>query len=143
MIHDIGYLEQGLTSSMEMMVASDEIIDMVKRILRGIPVDDASMALNVMEEVGPGGHYLEHDHTYNRFRTDIWRPKLIDRQNFENWEESGSKTYRERVNARVIEILEAEEEPLFDEKMFKELRRVCELADERHKDEELDIDMFG
>lgn len=142
MIHDVGYLEQGLTSSMEMMVASDEIIDMVKRIMRGIPVDDDSMALDVMDEVGPGGHFLEHDHTFNRFKTHIWQPKLLDRQNFESWEASGAKTHRERVHERVIEILETEEEPLLDEKMYAELRRICELADERHEDEELDIEMF-
>jgi trimethylamine--corrinoid protein Co-methyltransferase len=115
---------------------------MVKRIMVGIPVDDASMALDVIDEVGPGGHYLEHDHTFDRFRKGIWRPKLLDRQNFENWEASGSKTHRERVNARVIEILE-DEEPLLEDTMLKELRRVCELADERHKDEELDFEMFG
>jgi len=143
MIHDVGYLEQGLTSSMEMMVASDEIIDMVKRILRGIEVTDDSRALHVMDEVGPGGHYLDHEHTFARFKTDIWRPKLIDRNNWENWEAAGSKTYRERVHERVIEILEEETEPLMDEQMFKELRRICELADEKHKGDELDIDMFG
>jgi trimethylamine--corrinoid protein Co-methyltransferase len=143
MIHDVGYLEQGLTSSMEMMVASNEIIDMVKRIMRGISVTDDSRALNVIDEVGPGGHYLDHEHTYERFKTDIWRPQLIDRQNWENWEAAGSKPYRERVHERVIEILEEETEPLMDEKMYKELRRVCEMADERHKDEELEIPMFG
>jgi trimethylamine--corrinoid protein Co-methyltransferase len=143
MIHDVGYLEQGLTSSMEMMVASDEIIDMVKRILRGIPVTDATRALDVMETVGPGGHYLEHDHTYERFRTEIWRPKLIDRQNWENWTANGSKTHRDRVHERVIQILESDTDPLMDDKMLQELRRICELADERHKDEELDFDLFG
>jgi trimethylamine--corrinoid protein Co-methyltransferase len=143
MIHDVGYIEQGLTSSMEMMVASDEIIDMVKRILRGIPVSDETMALDVMEAVGPGGHYLEQDHTYNRFKTEIWRPKLLDRLNWENWTQAGSKRYGERVHDRVIEILEAETEPLMDEGMYKELRRICELADARHKDEELDVKMFG
>jgi trimethylamine---corrinoid protein Co-methyltransferase len=143
MIHDVGYIEQGLTSSMEMMVASDEIIDMVKRIMRGIPVTDETKALDVMADVGPGGHFLEHDHTYNRFRTEIWRPKMIDRQVYENWELTGSKTYRQRVHERTIEILETETEPILDEAMYKELRRVCELADERHKDEELDVDMFG
>ena len=142
MIHDVGYLEQGLTSSMEMMAASDEIIDMVKRILRGIPVTDETKALDVMEDVGPGGHYLDHDHTYERFKTEIWRPKLIDRLNWENWERAGSKTHRERVHERVIEILETETEPLLDEAMYKELHRVCELADARHKDEELDMQMF-
>jgi trimethylamine--corrinoid protein Co-methyltransferase len=143
MIHDVGYIEQGLTSSMEMMVASDEIIDMVKRILRGIPVSDETMALDVMEAVGPGGHYLEQDHTYNRFKTEIWRPKLLDRLNWENWTQAGSKRYGERVHDRVIEILEAETEPLMDEGMYNELRRICELADARHKDEELDVKMFG
>lgn len=142
MIHDVGYLEQGLTSSMEMMVASNEIIDMVKRILRGIPVNDETKALNVMADVGPGGHFLEHDHTYNRFKTEIWRPDLINRQNWEDWNADGGKRFGERVNERVREILEAETEPLLDEAMYKELRRVCELADARHKDEELDMAMF-
>jgi trimethylamine--corrinoid protein Co-methyltransferase len=142
MIHDVGYLEQGLTSSMEQMVASNEIISMVKRILRGIPVNDDTKALNVMADVGPGGHFLEHDHTYKRFKTEIWRPDLINRQNWEDWNAAGAKRFGERVNERVREILEAETEPLLDEKMYKELRRVCELADARHKDEELDMAMF-
>jgi len=143
MIHDVGYLEQGLTSSPAMMVASNEIIDMVKRIMRGIPVNDETKALKVMDEVGPGGHYLDHDHTFDLFKTEIWRPDLIDRQNFDNWKANDSKTFRERTHERVIEILEREEEPLLDEKMYKELHRICELADEKHKDEELDYDMFG
>jgi trimethylamine--corrinoid protein Co-methyltransferase len=142
MIHDVGYLEQGLTSSPEMLVASNEIIDRVKRILRGVPVNDETLALDVMEDVGPGGHFLEHDHTYERFKDLIWQGPLTDRQNWENWEMMGSKTFRDRVHERVIEILEADVEPLMDEAMFEEMRHICELADERHKDEELDFDMF-
>ncbi len=142
MIHDVGYLDSGLTSSMELMVACDEIIDMLKRILRGIPVNDHTMALDVMEAVGPAGHFLEHDHTFDLFKTEIWPPKLIDRQRWEDWKASGSKRYGERVNARVKEILETETEPLFDEAMHKEMTRICELADARHKDEELDVKMF-
>jgi trimethylamine--corrinoid protein Co-methyltransferase len=143
MIHDVGYLEQGLTSSMEQMVASNEIIDRVKRILRGIPVNDDSKALDVIDEVGPGGHYLDHDHTYDRFKDLIWQGALTDRQNWENWDLGGRKTFRDRVHARVLEILEADTEPLMDEAMYQELRRICELADERHKDEELGFDMFA
>ena len=131
MIHDVGNLNSGRTRSMEMMVASDEIIGMVKRIMKGIPVTDESMALNVMADVGPGGHYLEHDHTYDRFKTEIWRPMLIDRQNWHNWEMAGSKRYGERANDQVQEILASESEPLLDEGMLKEMRRICELADAR------------
>lgn len=142
MIHDVGYLDSGLTSSMEQMVAADEIIDMVKRILRGIPVNDDTMALDVMGAVGPSGHFMEHNHTYNHFKNEIWRPKLIDRQNWEDWTHCGSKRYGERVHDRVIKILETETEPLLNEATYKELSRICELADTRHKDEELDVKMF-
>ena len=142
MIHDVGYIEQGLTSSPDMMVASDEIIDMVKHILGGIPVTDETMALDTIDEIGPGGHYRKHNHT-THFETGIWQPKLIDRQNWENWKLAGGKAYQQRVRQRVIEILEADTEPLVDEAMYKELHRICELADARHKDEELDIKMFG
>jgi len=142
MIHDVGYLEQGLTSSMEQMVASNEIIDRLKRIMKGIPVNDETKALDVMEEVGPGGHYLDHDHTYDRFKDLIWQGGLTDRQNWENWDLGGRKTFKDRVHAKVLEILEADTEPLLDEDMYNELRHICELADERHKDEELDYDMF-
>jgi trimethylamine--corrinoid protein Co-methyltransferase len=143
MIHDVGYLEQGLTGCMDMLVASDEIVDMVKRILRGIPVTDDTKALHIMDAVGPGGHYLDQDHTYTKFKTEIWRPKLIDRLNWDNWTAAGSKTHRQRVRERVIELLETESEPLLDEKMQQELRHICELADARHKDEELGYNIFG
>ena len=142
MIHDVGYLDSGLTSSMEQMVAADEIIDMVKRILRGIPVNDDTMALDVMGAVGPSGHFLEHNHTYSHFKNEIWRPKLIDRQNWEDWTHSGSKRYGERVHDRVLKILGTETEPLLSEATYKELSRICELADKRHKDEEIDLKMF-
>lgn len=142
MIHDVGYLDSGLTSSPELMVASDEIIDMIKRILEGIPVTPDTMALGVIAEVGPGGHFMEHDHTFERFKKAIWRPKLIQRQNWENWQMAGARRYGDRVHEQVLAILEAEHEPLFDDAMFNEMRRICELADARHKDEELDMKMF-
>ena len=142
MIHDIGYIEQGLCSSPHMLVASDEIIDRTKRILKGIPVTDETKALDVLDEIGPGGHFLAHDHTYSRFKTDIWRSSLSDRQVYSDWVTSGSKDYQQRVHERVIEIIEAETEPYLEEKMYAELRHICELADSRHKDEELDVSMF-
>ena len=101
------------------------------------------VGMDVIDKIGPGGHFLEHDHTFERFKEEIWRPKLMNRQNWEDWTNAGSQRYGERVHARVLEILETETEPLLDEKMFQELHRVCELADARHKDEELDVKMFA
>ena len=140
MIHDVGYIESGLTSSLEMIVASDEIIDMVKHILRGIPVFDDTVPLNLMDTVGPGGSFLDTDHTRSH-KSEIWQPKLLDRLSRAGWEKAGKKRHGERVHERVVEVLKTQE-PLFDAKMHEELRRVCELADARHKDEELDVKMF-
>ena len=99
MIHDIGYIEQGLCSSPHMLVASDDIISRTKRVLRGIPVDDDTKALDVLDEIGPGGHFLGHDHTYKRFKTENWRSPLVDRSVYADWEASGSKNYQQRVTS--------------------------------------------
>jgi trimethylamine--corrinoid protein Co-methyltransferase len=125
-----------------MLVASDEIISRTKRIMRGIPVNADTQALDVLDEVGPGGHFLGHDHTYSRFKTETWRSALTDRQVYADWEASGCKDYQQRVQERMVEILEADTAPLLEPKMYQELRRICELADARHKDEELDVQMF-
>jgi trimethylamine---corrinoid protein Co-methyltransferase len=139
MIHDVGYIESGLTSSPDMLVASDEIISMAKRFMKGVPVTRDSVPLSTIDEVGPGGHYLGTEHTLSHFKTEFWRPKLADRLDWDRWTKAGSKTYHERVHQRVVEVLEAEHEPLFDDNMLAELRRVCELADERHKSEEIGV----
>ena len=139
MIHDVGYIESGMTSSPDMLVVCDEIIGMCKRFMEGIPVTEDSVPLNTIDEVGPGGHYLGTDHTMAHFRTEFWQPRLIDRLDWDRWTKAGSKSMQERVHHRVIEILEADRDPLVDEKMLAEMRRICELADERHKSEELDI----
>ena len=82
------------------------------------------------------------DVSYERFKTEIWHPKLLDRQNWENWNADGAKSHGQRVHERVLAILEADSEPLLEDAMFKEMRRICELADARHKEEELDVKMF-
>jgi trimethylamine--corrinoid protein Co-methyltransferase len=105
LIHDVGYLSSGLTGSCEMIVMSDEIIGMVKRMLRGIPVDGESLATEVIDRVGPGGHFLMDQHTLDHMRSEFWRPGLLNRDPLEIWQNKGAKPLRKRVNERVREIL--------------------------------------
>jgi len=77
--HDVGYLDFGRTGSLEMIVIVDEMIEMIRRMKKGIVVDDETAALNVIREVGPHGEFLSHEHTYRHLRTTQWRPKLISR----------------------------------------------------------------
>jgi trimethylamine--corrinoid protein Co-methyltransferase len=103
--HDAGYIEYGLTSSMEMTVMNDEIIGLVRRILGGIEVSEETMALEVIDRVGPEGNFLEQDHTLRHFREN-WYPTLLERSSYAAWQKAGGLTYGQRVNARVREILE-------------------------------------
>jgi len=104
MVHDVGYLESGLTASWEMIVLSDELIDMIKHILKGVTVDTDSLATDVINKVGPGGNYLQEKHTMRHFRS-VWYPKLFDRANHERWTESGGKDLWKILNERVKTIL--------------------------------------
>ena len=131
LIHDVGYLESGLLGSLDMLVLSDEIISMVKRILRGITVNGETLALDVIANVGPGGHFIGEEHTRLHLRGEHWLPKLMDRTNREGWEKGEAKTLGQRVREKVIDILEQYDPPPLDEHLLRELKTMVALADER------------
>jgi trimethylamine--corrinoid protein Co-methyltransferase len=116
LIHDVGYMESGLTGSFEMIVLTNELIDLADHFLQGIEVSEETLMLDEIDQVGPGGHFLNTDRTMDRFR-DFWYPTLIDRNRRPEWLEQGGTTLGERLNERVKEILkEHHPEPLESEK---------------------------
>ena len=133
LIHDVGYLESGLLGSFDMLVMSNEVIGMAKRILRGITVTPETLAVDVIERVGPGGHYLTQEHTRQHFRKEVWFPTLMDRQMRRGWEASGRKTMAERVRAKVKDILEHHEPLPISADVENRLKELIAQADERHQ----------
>jgi trimethylamine--corrinoid protein Co-methyltransferase len=79
LIHDCGYLEQGLTSSFESVLFADEIIDMVKYMVRPLEVNEETVPMEAFRRVGPGGHFLMDPHTIEHFRKSFWFPRVMDR----------------------------------------------------------------
>jgi trimethylamine--corrinoid protein Co-methyltransferase len=104
LVHDVGYLESGKCYSLELLVMCNDLIGYVRRYLQGMQVSDESLALELIAEVGDQNDFLGHPHTARHFRED-WYPRLLDRNNFENWSAAGGKTLRQRANARLNEIL--------------------------------------
>jgi len=133
LIHDVGYLESGLLGSFDMLVMSNEVIGMAKQILGGITVTPETLAVDVIERVGPGGHYLTQEHTRQHFRTELWFPTLMDRQQRRGWEASSRKTMAERVRAKVVDILEHHEPMPIPAEAEARLKEIVAQADERHK----------
>lgn len=115
LIHDVGYVEYGSTSCFEQVVTMNEVAGEIRFLLRGMDVDRETMAVDVIDAVGPGGEYVTSDHTFNHFR-DGWFPEVVgDRNVYDKWVSDGSKTLGDRANEKVRQILETHEpKPLPD-----------------------------
>jgi trimethylamine--corrinoid protein Co-methyltransferase len=114
-------------SSLDMLVMQHELIGYVERILRGIKVDAATIAAEVIAEVGPGGTFLDHPHTVAHFRDELWFPRLLDRDFYDAWA-AGRATLADR-GRREKERLLAEHPvtPLPDD-VAREVDRVVAAA---------------
>jgi trimethylamine--corrinoid protein Co-methyltransferase len=132
LIHDIGYMESGMTGSYEMIVAGNEIADMCFRIARGVTIDEDTLATDVIANVGPGGQFLAQKHTIRYLQLgEHWMPTLLDRTRFETWSKAGSKDFTTRIRATVQKILrEHQPEPL-SEDVRHEIKGVLDQAEKR------------
>jgi trimethylamine--corrinoid protein Co-methyltransferase len=111
LIHDVGYMDMGMICSTDMLVLGDEIVGMARRFMRGIEVNPETLARDVIARVGPGGHYLEDDHTFDHFRQQLWNPSLLTRFGREEWKAAGSKDMAQKVHEKVLEILNSHQAP--------------------------------
>jgi trimethylamine--corrinoid protein Co-methyltransferase len=114
LVHDVGYIEAGLTTSPEMIVFTDEIIAMLRHFIAGVNLDAEALATEAIHRVGPGGNYLTDEHTVAHFR-ELWQPTLFDRQRADDWRAAGSKRLGDRLREKTIAIVENHQpEPLPD-----------------------------
>jgi trimethylamine--corrinoid protein Co-methyltransferase len=108
LIHDVGFLEYGSTSSLEMVVMSNELIAMSRFFAEGIPVTHETLALEVIERVASGGPcsiFLTDDHTFEHFMQAQFLPVLLDRNRYDSWKSSGATDLYQRCNLEATRIL--------------------------------------
>jgi trimethylamine--corrinoid protein Co-methyltransferase len=103
-------MEGALTVSKESLVIDDEMIGSLYRVLRGIDVNQATLALDVINLVGPGGHFLAQRHTMQFLKQEQFIPPLADRQTREKWMQAGARDVAQRASEQVARIL-AEHKP--------------------------------
>jgi trimethylamine---corrinoid protein Co-methyltransferase len=110
--HDVGYLEGGMTNSIEQVVICDELIAYTKHFMRSLEINEETLALDLIDQIGPDGDFLSSEHTLEHYRED-WYPKLFDRSQYDIWKRKGSKTLRERARDKALKLLETHRpEPL-------------------------------
>lgn len=105
-IHDAaGFLEFCMCASLEKYVVDDEILGMVMRAVQGIEVSEATLAYDLLKQIGPGGHFVASRHTRKHMRKEQFIPGLCDRSQRKEWIEGGMEDTRGRARAKVREIL--------------------------------------
>jgi trimethylamine--corrinoid protein Co-methyltransferase len=106
LIHDLGYLESGLSGSLAQLVICNEIVSWLEHFVAPIEIDDDTLALGLIHELGPEGTYIENKHTLRHFR-EHWYPDLFERGNYDQWLKAGGQNLGERAAARVEALLAA------------------------------------
>jgi trimethylamine--corrinoid protein Co-methyltransferase len=127
-VHDLGYLESGLCYSFVQLAICDEILGWLEHFLRGVDVSDGALALDLIDEVGPDGQYLDKEHTLEHFR-ERWYPTLIERDNYDNWLAKGGTTLAQRATERVEQILEQHKPEPLTQKVAELVHAVVERAE--------------
>ncbi len=131
--HGAGWLEGGLCASFEKMIIDAEILQMMAAFLEPIEVSDATLGLEAMADVGPGGHFFGTAHTLERYETAFYQPLLSDWRNFETWEEAGSPDAARNANRIWKQMLAEYQQPPLDAATLEELdafiaRRKAEIG---------------
>ena len=131
LIHGCNCLEGGVTGAVELMVVDDEIAGEIKHYLRGIEVDDDTLAVDVIDHVGPGGHFLGEEHTVSRFRKEFWWPTVISRMRYDEWHLHGDKTLGQRVKEKTQRIINEHRPEALPQQILDQIQAVIDRADAR------------
>jgi trimethylamine--corrinoid protein Co-methyltransferase len=104
-MHGAGWMEGGLVASFEKLIVDAEMLQMMAEFLQPIVVDDDTLALDAIAEVGPGGHFFGAAHTLAHYETAFYAPMVSDWRNFETWREAGAVDAAHKANAIWKQLL--------------------------------------
>lgn len=129
-VHDLGFMDAGLQGSLQLMVIANDTLAWLRAATAGVPVDDESLALEVVEELGPSGNYLSHDHTLKHFRR-AYHSKLVDKRPYSQWVEQGATTMEQRAAKIIDDILSSHQPQPLPPDIQRDLKRIVEREQER------------
>lgn len=135
LVHDVGFMDSGLQGSLQLQVIANETLGFLRAMTRGVTVDDETLALEVIDELGPTGSYLQHPHTLRHYKEPFYSD-LFEKGGYSQWQKRGAKTMEERASERVDRILESHRvAPLEDEtkeRIAAIVQREQKWIDSRH-----------
>jgi trimethylamine---corrinoid protein Co-methyltransferase len=128
MCQSLGSMSFGLYGSPEMAVICDEMVRIIKRILKGFDVNDETLALDVIRKSGFTGNYLAQEHTRRNYRKEMYFPSLFQRQTIDDWLKTGSKNIYDVAHTQVLGLLEKAGPVYLSASIDAELERALQNA---------------
>ncbi len=128
LIYGLGMIEMGMTIDYGQMVMDNEFARMIKYLVQGIAVNDETLAVDVIKEIGVGKDFLSHASTYKHMRTQS-QPKLIDRRMREDWQAAGGTDIYQRALEEARYILENHKPDPLPDDVLAAIRAIVEEAE--------------
>ena len=135
LVHDVGYLGQGLVAHPAALVMCAEIISYVRRMMRGFDIDAEHIGLEVIKQVGPQGEFISTDQTLKYFKQEHWQPQLGNRDSLPSWREKGGRNWGERATEKAVAILKNHQPRTLPERLQSALDDIRSEAETKLKDQ--------
>ena len=123
LVHDVGYIEAGIAFSPELVVLTAELIDMHRRFMSGFEINDETLAIDVIDKVGPGGSFLATEHTMKHFK-EYWFPKLFERRRYEKWAKVEKPDFFDRLKEKTMGLLQEYEPKAIESSIKEDIERI-------------------
>jgi len=131
LVHDVGLLGNATVVMPDMIVATDEIINMTRHLFPEMLINEEALAVDVIRDVGPGGEFVTHPHTLHHF-SEVWYPELLYRGGAKAWGESDQLTFEQRVNARTRELIESHQSELLSDEINEQIDEIIRRAEKQN-----------
>ena len=124
-VHDVGFMDSGMQSSLPLIVMASDTIGWIRAATAGIPVDEETLALDVIDELGPTGDYLSHEHTMRHYKEPFYSD-LADKGTYSQWERRGATTMEERAARKAEEILASHQPEPLPPEVKRDIKKIVE-----------------
>jgi len=115
-------------TSLDMLVLQNEVISYAQSVNRQMTIDTDTLALDVIDQVGPKGTFIDQEHTVMHFREELWFPELLDRNFYDAWKDSGATSMADRCRTRKAELLATHQVEALDTAIDQEFTKIIETA---------------
>jgi trimethylamine--corrinoid protein Co-methyltransferase len=121
-------LDMDLVVDFPDLIFCDDCMAGIRRIARELLVTEDTLAMEVMQDVGPGGNYLAHEHTFQNFRQELWNPAVLERRNWDAWEKDGFPDVFKVAEKKVLAMLASEPAKLLSKEAEDQIDAIVQKA---------------